>query len=434
MQINELNIDVSTVNRIAKIGIQTVEELREEMYKPDTRISEPDAFRCERAMKAAGLTKYVRGDEVDAGMLANATRLTWDSIRDYAGKLAFVLIEERFTQKVRVCWIYSIDGNCVTYRAGRKQYESATKTDVERAGGKFYALPDDAPQKEQPAVIVSDEYSRAIVVRAIAVTKSIIAHAQAMQESLWEVCRGLKEMRDGKLYRHLGYDTFERYCETEIGIKRHQAYKYAAIADLENVDSNQHFERIGVTKLFLLSQLDEPTREAVEAEVNVETTTVRELKAQIAALQAQNADSEKARTDAEKRAREWYEQAQDMQDQIAELESRPVEIAVPEPSREVQNLQDAMRKINLEHEKWSARIQDEHFKQVQEIHKKYRAELEALRKAQPEQKQVSSFPAYYNFAQYAISALWDYLKREPDETAKEKTVAMLMRFLDEMEE
>ena len=426
MQINELSIDVATVNRIAKIGIQTVEELREEMYKPDTRISEPDAFRCERAMKAAGLAKYVRGDEVDAGMLANATRLTWDSIRDYVGKLAFVLIEERFTQKVRVCWIYSIDGSCVTYRAGRKQYESATKTDVERAGGKFYALPDDAQPVAQ--IVATDKQ------RAEALHRQIKSYGNIMMQSFYGLCTAIKQMRDTRLYKQLGYPTFEGYTEKELGMKKVQAYSYITIADKLTEDFVQSTEQIGVQKLYLLATAQEEVRTEIVQNTDLTETTVRELKAQIAALQAQNADSEKARTDAEKRAREWYEQAQDMQDQIAELESRPVEIAVPEPSREVQNLQDAMRKINLEHEKWSARIQDEHFKQVQEIHKKYRAELEALRKQQPEQKQASSFTAYYNFAQYAIIALWVYLKREPDEPAKEKTVAMLRRFLDEMEE
>ena len=68
-----------------------------------------------------------------------------------------------------------------------------------------------------------------------------------------------------------------------------------------------------------------------------------------------------------------------MQEQIDELESRPVEVAVPEPSHEVQNLQDAMRRINAEQEAYNAKVENEHFRHVQEINKKHRAETEAMR-------------------------------------------------------
>lgn len=142
---------------------------------------------------------------------------------------------------------------------------------------------DEDTTETAPSVIVSNDYTK-----AVALTRSIIANAQAAQQSLYEVCKGLKEMRDGKLYKELGYSSFDNYCENEVGIGRFQAYKYAAIAEMENVDSNQHFERIGVTKLALLAKLDEPTREAVTETVDVESVTVKELKAEIETLQRKN--------------------------------------------------------------------------------------------------------------------------------------------------
>ena len=138
-------------------------------------------------------------------------------------------------------------------------------------------------------VIVSEDYTRAVTL-----TRSIIANAQAAQQSLYEVCKGLKEMRDGKLYKELGYQNFEDYTENEVGILRHQAYKYATIGEMENVDSSQHFDRIGVTKLYLLAKLDEPTRQEVTETVNVESITVKELKAQITALTAERDENEHA--------------------------------------------------------------------------------------------------------------------------------------------
>jgi len=141
-------------------------------------------------------------------------------------------------------------------------------------------------------VVVSESYTRAVTL-----TRSIIANAQAAQQSLYEVCKGLKEMRDGKLYKELGYQNFEDYTENEVGIKRRQAYNYIQIATGLPNDFVQSTAQIGIEKLALLAKLDEPTRDAVTETVDVESVTVKELKAQITALQSdkdklesQNAD------------------------------------------------------------------------------------------------------------------------------------------------
>lgn len=146
--------------------------------------------------------------------------------------------------------------------------------------------------QEKNTVIVSENYTRAITL-----TRTIIANAQAAQQSLYEVCKGLKEMRDGKLYKELGYQNFADFCENEVGIHRNQAMKYASIAEIENAQLTGHFEKIGTEKLYLLAKLDEPTRNEVTETVDVESVTVKELKAQITALQSdkdklesQNAD------------------------------------------------------------------------------------------------------------------------------------------------
>lgn len=91
-------------------------------------------------------------------------------------------------------------------------------------------------------------------------------------------------MRDGKLYKELGYQKFEDYCENEVEIKWRQAYNFISIAEGFTPDSLQSIAKIGTTKLALLAKLDEPTREAVTGSVDVENTTVKELKAQITAL------------------------------------------------------------------------------------------------------------------------------------------------------
>ena len=134
----------------------------------------------------------------------------------------------------------------------------------------------------QTTVIVSEDYTKAVTL-----TRRIIANAQAMQQSLYEVCKGLKEMRDGKLYRELGYQNFEDYTENEVGIKRRQAYTYIQIVSGLPADFVQSTAQIGTEKLALLAKLDEPTREAVTETVDVENTTVKELKAEINKLKAE---------------------------------------------------------------------------------------------------------------------------------------------------
>lgn len=137
--------------------------------------------------------------------------------------------------------------------------------------------------EESQAVVVSDDYTK-----AIALTRSIIANAQAAQQSLYEVCKGLKEMRDGKLYKELGYQNFEDYTENEVGIKRRQAYGYIAVAENLPSDFVHSSAQIGIKKLELLAKLDEPTRETVTEKVDVESATVKELKAEIETLQRKN--------------------------------------------------------------------------------------------------------------------------------------------------
>lgn len=106
--------------------------------------------------------------------------------------------------------------------------------------------------------------------------------------------------------------------------------------------------------------------------------------------------------------------------------------AVPEPSHEVQNLQDAMRRINLEHEQWSAKIQDDHIKQVQEINRQHRAETDALRAEyeerlasaqaspaetpEPDSKEI--FKAYLANAIDAAKRMTAFLAAHPNEACR----------------
>lgn len=192
--------------------------------------------------------------------------------------------------------------------------------------------------ESKPTVIVSDNYDK-----AVRLTRHIAANAHAMQESLYEVCKGLKEMRDGKLYKELGYQNFEDYTENEVGITRRQAHNLAMIAEgftEENVKSISHF---GTTKLFLLAKLDPADREEIQQTVNVEETSVRELKQRIKDLETKNAKTEVELEESKARTRNMVQKNVELVEQIKELESRPIEVAVAEQDQqELERLRNAV--------------------------------------------------------------------------------------------
>ena len=231
-------------------------------------------------------------------------------------------------------------------------------------------------------VVVSDEYSR-----AIALTRSIIANGQAAQQSLWEMCKGLAEMRDAKLYKEIGYSTFEDYCEEEIGITRRQGQKYAAIAALDG-KSTSDFKRIGVEKLYLLAKIDDEQREQITDSVDVESVTVRELRAQIDALKHQNDQTEAALQDAEDRAQRWCENAEERRQRIDELggkvDKQKIEVEklnaeVANNASYIQQLQDRSRSKDADIEQLQARIAELESRPVEVAVQEDTAELEKLR-------------------------------------------------------
>ena len=236
---------------------------------------------------------------------------------------------------------------------------------------------------EQKQEVLSADYTK-----AVSLTRRIKANALAAQESLWEVCKDLKEIHDSKLYKELGYSSFEKYTEDEVGIKRHQAQKYIAIADMENGDSNHH---LGVTKLALLARLDEPQREQIQQNVDVESVSVKELKYKIAELEKNKAklisDLESACADRDQE-KEWREELvtengkqsdriSELIAQVDELEARPVEV-VAKPDEEI--IKAHLREIDSlqrQHKEELDELRDTYQKQMNEDIAKARKEAQA---------------------------------------------------------
>lgn len=278
--------------------------------------------------------------------------------------------------------------------------------------------------------------------KAVDLDRKIKVSAQLAQQNLYEVCKGLKEMHDNKLFKELGYSSFENYCEEEVGIKRHQAQKYLAVANIENGDTYHH---LGVSKLSLLAKLDEPQREEIQQNTDLESTSVRELKARIAELKAIADKSQGTISQLESELESKKNSITALEEQVEELESRPVEVAVAESSsHEIENLKDAMKRVDLD---WSLKyneLQESNLKENIEKNKAHTAEIEKLRveyeeklanAEKPEYDCTEVFKAYLANAIDAVKRLISFANNYPEEELfKEKIKGLFSNVNKCMEE
>lgn len=276
--------------------------------------------------------------------------------------------------------------------------------------------------------------------KAADLDRKIKVSAQLAQQSLYDMCMGLKEMRDSKLYKELGYQNFEEYCENEVGIKRNQAMKYAKIAEIENAQSTVHFEKIGTEKLYLLAKLDEPQREEIQQVTDLESTSVKELKARIAELKAIADKSQGTISQLESELENKKNSITALEEQVEELESRPVEVAVAETdSHEIENLKDAMKRVDLD---WSLKyneLQESNLKESIEKNKAHTAEIEKL-KAEYEEKLANTaksgadckevFKVYLANAIDAVKRLISFANDYPEEKLFKKKIKELLIGID----
>ena len=190
--------------------------------------------------------------------------------------------------------------------------------------------------------------------KALDLHNRIMVSAQLVQTNLWDMCSGLKEMRDGKLYKELGYQNFEEYCGTEFNISRRNAYYYISIIENMSEENVKTFSQIGKSKLYLLSTLSEPDQQKITAENDVQSMTVKELEQQIKELKDINEHLEENIEDRDHELRKVKGTLKDIDDQnielrneINELRSRPIDVAVAEPSEDVRQLKQTIKSLEI---------------------------------------------------------------------------------------
>lgn len=145
-------------------------------------------------------------------------------------------------------------------------------------------------------------------------------NAEITANALTEFCKGLKKMRDKKLYAELGCETFEEYAKKFFGLAQRQAYNY--IQALENLGEPllQSNANLGITKLKILSEI--PRLECAEFIENndVSDMSVRELKEAVAKATATEEQLTFVTEENEKLRKEIDELKENNEDDSAENE------------------------------------------------------------------------------------------------------------------
>lgn len=300
-------------------------------------------------------------------------------------------------------------------------------------------------------ITVSEQHKQAIELH-----QKIIVSANLAQQNIWDMCNGLKTMRDNKLYKELGYQNFEDYCETEVGFNRTQAHKYISIIEntSKNVYSSKH---LGVSKLYLLSTISEPEQAEIAEKLDLENTTVKQLKAEIDSLKAEKQEATDKSIDYcrqfnnAKKDADYYKQQADtskesyrnienqlaeeknknfkLTNKVQELESRPIEVAVAEPSDNERRLNETIKALERENIKHYDELEAEYRNNEKIVRKQLEDEKqEALRKQKEEYEErlqnvqtadgssddKDVFKAYFSIAYDSFVRMLDFAKQSQD--------------------
>lgn len=250
---------------------------------------------------------------------------------------------------------------------------------------------------------------------AVTLDQQIKITAANMVQNYIDLCGMLYEMSNKKLYKELGYQTFEDYSKTELGITKQQGHKYLKIGKEfsdEKVKSTLLFENLGTEKLYLLAKLDEPEREEIQQIVNVEDVSVKKLKAEIERLKEQSKknerelseenhelncrcnslvaemnqlkdDNDKIRSakksmesdllSVKSNNRSLRHQLDDAEKKIADLESRPVEVAIQE-DEEGKIAKALVKQLDRQ----LSEADQNHVNEVQKIRREYQNQINEL--------------------------------------------------------
>lgn len=124
----------------------------------------------------------------------------------------------------------------------------------------------------------------------------------------------------------------------------------------------------------MLTKLSDEERTELAENIDLESTTVKELKAKIDILQNErdramesNAEASHQVFMADKKVLEMKNKVTQLEAEIKELESRPIEVVVETDSKEVANLRDAMKRVDLDWSQRYSQLEEENLRERREL-------------------------------------------------------------------
>ena len=111
----------------------------------------------------------------------------------------------------------------------------------------------------------------------------ICYNARKSAEHWVEMASAIREMRDSKRYKAAGFEDFEDYTVNALGIKERQAYNYISVIEKLPEEFIRAHATIGVTKLALLTSVNEEEREEILEKIDIDTAKTSEINAEVKA-------------------------------------------------------------------------------------------------------------------------------------------------------
>lgn len=287
---------------------------------------------------------------------------------------------------------------------------------------------------------------------AVRLNEEILYAADQTQQSLYRMCTLLKEMRDGKLYKELGYHSFEDYCENEVGMNRRNAYRYIAV--IENIKNVTSMSQIGMTKLSLLASLSESQQEEIQQKVDVEDVSVRELKEEIDKLRKEKSAAEASLKIARQQVQDENSDKQLLKQKADELKNENNRLTneltdMKEQNRQLQSAKTPDQKTQdaliRQLDRQLSEADQQYANDLERQRKKYQEEINRLTSQLEEQQKIVNvavetvevpdmkevFKAYYKNAISAFNAMIEFVSAQPEKSFfVEKIGSMMERLKD----
>lgn len=172
--------------------------------------------------------------------------------------------------------------------------------------------------KQLETTVTPEAYAEAVALHA-----NVMTAREQVANSLYNFAKSLKEMKDGEAWRLLNYDSFDSYIEKEVKIAKRQIYNYISTYETLGATVLQSNAQLGITKLALIaSSVSDTERPAFLEENDLAGMSVSEIKELISKSKEQC-----------EQVSLLNQQKERLEKEIEEIKSRPVEVAVAEPSQ-----------------------------------------------------------------------------------------------------